>query len=198
MKAKDFFKGQAFKSILVLTLIALVVGGLLAILNDVLFISDEERTQQAIKKIYGKEVAYTDVALQDTDKDNKFGSIANVYKMEDGKVLIKSVGKNGYKNGTVTLWLVATFDNDKFNGFEKITVAGNTKQSLIGNFGDSFISGFIGENETVKGDAFYTSKPENDNVTHINAGATFSSTAFNNAVNSALVFVRNFDIKEGK
>ena len=43
MTVKEFFKSNAFKSLAVLICIVLVAGLLLAIFNDLLYISDEER-----------------------------------------------------------------------------------------------------------------------------------------------------------
>ena len=61
MTVKQFFKSQAFKCIIVLLVIALISGGLLAILNDVLYVSEEERTMRAIEKVYGKEMKYEEL-----------------------------------------------------------------------------------------------------------------------------------------
>ena len=49
------FKSLWFKCIVVLLVIAIISGGLLAILNSVFAVSDEERTKRAVKKIYGEE-----------------------------------------------------------------------------------------------------------------------------------------------
>ncbi|MDY5678162.1 MAG: hypothetical protein SPK59_05265, partial [Eubacteriales bacterium] len=52
-------KTTAVKSIVVLVLIAVVLGGLLAILNDILYVSDTERTMRVIKNFYdGQEKQY--------------------------------------------------------------------------------------------------------------------------------------------
>ena len=37
-----------------LLILAVLLGGILAVLNDVLYVSSEERTARAIKKIYGE------------------------------------------------------------------------------------------------------------------------------------------------
>ena len=50
-----FFKSAWFKCTLVLLVIAVVSGSLISILSNVLYVSDEERTARAIKKIYGQE-----------------------------------------------------------------------------------------------------------------------------------------------
>ena len=51
MTVKQFVRSEAFKCIVVLLAIALVAGGLLAILNDVLAVSAEERTMRAIESV---------------------------------------------------------------------------------------------------------------------------------------------------
>ena len=56
MKGREFFSSASFKSIVVLILIAVVLGGALSILNDVLYVSAEEEVNRAIKKIYGREI----------------------------------------------------------------------------------------------------------------------------------------------
>jgi hypothetical protein len=50
-----FFKNTWVKCISVLLILSIVLGGTLAILNDVLYVSPEERTGRAIKKIYGED-----------------------------------------------------------------------------------------------------------------------------------------------
>ena len=53
-------KDTAFKAVVVLVLIGVVLGGLLALLNDLLYVSTEEITMRIIKKFYdGEEKAYT-------------------------------------------------------------------------------------------------------------------------------------------
>ena len=56
---KNFIKSDWFRCIAVLLALAVVLGGTLAILNDVLYVSPEERTARAIKKIYGENKEYT-------------------------------------------------------------------------------------------------------------------------------------------
>ena len=48
-----------FQLIFVLLIITLISGGLLAVLNDLLFVSEEETLNRAIKKIYGQEMTAT-------------------------------------------------------------------------------------------------------------------------------------------
>ncbi|MGN1042250.1 MAG: hypothetical protein ACI4SK_02060 [Christensenellales bacterium] len=169
MTLKTFFKSQTFKCILVLLAIALVSGGLLSIASDVLFVSEEERTTRAIKSIYGSEIAYETVF--DLDKADSVpeyatgenGFVEKVYILEDGNYLIKATGKNGYKNGTVSIWAVATATDTVT--LTKITVASYDKQTLMSKFDGKVLS------DATQGDV-------------VVSGATFSARAFNNAVSA--------------
>ena len=73
MKIKDFLKSNTFKSIIVLMCIALVAGGLLAILSDVLYVSDKERTERAIQNIYGEKIGFEELEIH--NKNKEYGSI---------------------------------------------------------------------------------------------------------------------------
>ena len=189
MTVKQFLKSKTFAALIVLVCIALVAGGLLAILNDLLAISEEDRILAAIEGIYGQETSYTEIFLPDDLKENKYGSVQNVYLLEDGNYLIKSTGINGYKNGTVTLWLVAEYADGSFLGLGKIAVAENTKQTLMGDFKASFFEIYASSN--VLNDNYFSVETSADTITNIKSGATKTSVAVNNAVNAALYMIRN-------
>lgn len=57
MKGREFFSSASFKSIVVLILIAVVLGGALSILNDVLYVSAEEEVNRAIKRFTAEKSA---------------------------------------------------------------------------------------------------------------------------------------------
>ena len=82
-----FFKSDWFKCITVLLVLAVILGGTLAFLNDLLYVSPEERTARAIKKIYGVEVTLKDedilldVDNGDKEESNDYGSIQKIYKI---------------------------------------------------------------------------------------------------------------------
>lgn len=189
MTVKQFLKSKTFAALIVLVCIALVAGGLLAILNDLLAISEEDRILAAIEGIYGQETSYTEIDLPDDLKENKYGSVQNVYLLEDGNYLIKSTGINGYKNGTVTLWLVAEYADGDFLGLGKIAVAENTKQTLMGDFKASFFEIYASSN--VLNDNYFSVESSSDTITNLKSGATKTSVAVNNAVNAALYMIRN-------
>ena len=104
MSVKEFFKGNVFKCIIALLCVLLVSGIFLTIMNSLLYVTDEERFERAINKIYGKSVKTESVTVADY---NSNATINEAYKIkDDGNYLVKSTGKGGFENGTVTCWVV--------------------------------------------------------------------------------------------
>ena len=104
MTVKEFFKGKAFKCIAALLCVLLISGIFLTIMNSLLAVTDQERFDRAIKKIYGKAVKTEAVAVADY---NSNATIEEAYKIkDDGNYLVKATGKGGFDNGTVTCWIV--------------------------------------------------------------------------------------------
>ena len=170
MTIKQFLKSKTFVCIIVLLCIALVSGGLLAVMNDLLNVSDEERVQRTIKSIYGKSVDYEVI---NADYQTEKGSIDAVYRLADGNYLVKATGKEGYKSGTITIWCVASYENDVFVGIRNVSIASYEKQTLMSKFTSDVLSRFGGstQNEVAV------------------SGATYSAKACNNAVNTVLSYV---------
>lgn len=180
---KEFFKSNAFKCIVVLLSIAIVCSGLLAILNDVLFVTSEERTSRAIKKIYGEEKQYEIIVDKDIEYDDK-GTINVVYKIANESsydLLIKSTGNEGYKNGTITLWVQVNIDGDKAK-IEKTILEGYDKQTLMSKLSQNYYDSF----EFI--DGLYSS--DNSGEKNVVSGATKSSNACCNAVNCVIKYVQ--------
>ena len=170
MTVKEFVKSKTLRCIVVLLCIALISGGLLAICNDLLSVSAEERVQRTIKSIYGKEMPYTEVAV---DYQTESGSIDSVYKLEDGNYLIRATGFDGYKQGTVSVWCVAYYQEDAFRGLGDVSIAAYDKQTLMSKWNDKTLKGYTG------------SEPFDVIV----SGATYSSHAINNALNTVLAYL---------
>jgi len=198
MTVKEFFKSKTFLCIVVLLCIALVAGALLSIMNDLLYVSAEERVARTIKSIYGQEMAYTVVydIVQESEKApeeqvyydymgydrnhnavEKAGKIENVYLLSDGNYLVKSSGALGYKQGTVSIWCVAEFEGKHFVGLRDVSVAGYDKQTLMSKFTKSVLSGYTGTAE----------------FNQVVSGASYSSDALNNALNAALAYVKTLE-----
>lgn len=198
MTAKQFLKSNAFRCILVLTIIALIAGGLLAILSDALYVSDEERTARIIKKIYDKDVTYQTCSVDPSDPDgatldNPYGTINAVYFLPDEEAyLIQSTGNDGYKGGTVTSWVVADFKEGAYRGLGKVAVESNTKQTLMSAFHNDYFTFYTTLNDKIEAGGWYGVAETDNTVKHLQSGASYSSKAINNSVNGALWYIRNY------
>lgn len=176
------------KSVLVLFLICVVIGVLLPVLNDVLYVSPEERTSRAVKKIYGQEMTFTTELDFDANKDDLidygFGTVNKVYIVEND-LLIQTTGKNGYKNGDITVWVKVVFDNGAAK-IGKVLQESFTKQTLMSKLGASFYDGFLVDIT----DSYFTSDSSSSTgIKNPVSGATYSANAACNAVNAAIKYV---------
>ena len=199
MTVKAFFKSNAFKSLAVLIAIVLVAGALLAICNDLLYISDDERLARSLSKIYGKEVTAEEVELTDEERSYTYGTVDAVYYIhDDGNYLFQTTGKGGYSNGngTVTVWTIVTCTGTReegnlaLTGIEKVVYDSNEGQSFISTLGDSFYAAFAEQDERVAEGGYFTTTAGSDDIYNIASGASESSNAACNAVNTALACFR--------
>ena len=155
MTAKEFFKSTAFKCIAVLLSIMLICGVLLTLCNALLYVSTEERTARAIAKVFpGEQVSYEEVRADEIDDgaaNSANYAITQVFEMKEtreGQYLLNVTGKNGYKSGTVTCWVLVktamdNAGNRQFTGVDRLVVTDNEKQSFIGKIGDDDIQAVI-------------------------------------------------------
>ena len=182
-----FFKSIWFRCISVLLVLAVVLGGTLAILNDVLYVTSEERTGRAIKKIYGTDKEFNIVLDVDNGQvaiENEYGKINKIYTI-GSDYLFQSIGYNGYKNGTITLWIQVCGDS-----IEKVILESYDKQTLMskldGNFYDKFL---IDVTDAYKNGQFFT--PTDNSSVNYNpiSGATKSANAGCNAVNCVIKYL---------
>lgn len=181
MTAKQFFKSTTFKCLITLLCVLLVSGVFLTVMNALLKVTDEERFERAINKIYGKSVKTEAVAVgEQLNPDNYNIDDAYLVK-DDGNYLIKSTGKGGFDNGTVTCWVVVVVKSGAVSGVDKVVIDSNKSQSYIGNINSAFLDGFKTN--------FNPDVPYNANVGFVKTGATFSATAICRAVNGAVDFV---------
>lgn len=187
-----FFKNVWFRCISVLLLIALVSGGLLAVLNDVLYVSDEERTGRAIKKIYGEQTEYSVVLDADKNADDavvyeKYGIIEKYFKV-GSDMLFKVTGMKGYKDGTVTLWVKVADKNGK-KVIDKVILESFEKQTLMSKLDGTFYDRFLVDVT----DGYFTSSVNagSGEISNPVTGATKSATAAVNAVNCVIKYVNS-------
>ena len=201
MKANKFFSSLWFRCIVVLLVISCVAGGLLALLNDVLYVSANERSGRAIKKIYGKEMAYSILLDIDSDNDNindkieyeNLGSINKIFTITNGEsedLLFQTTGIGGYK-GTVTVWTQVRVNGDKYD-IVKVVLESFTKETLMSKLSSSFYNNFCLTDVTADYNAGknFTPYPDENGFTNVSSGATKSSNAGCNAVNCVLKYLR--------
>ena len=200
---RNLFRSDAFRCIAVLLLITVFMCGLLAVLNDVLFVSSEERLNRAVMKVYGKSV---EAVQKEPDADRvvaELGSIDEYYAFSDNGSdfeLFKSTGANGYKNGTVTLWVLIRYENGEAVAVDNVQLDSYEKQTLMSSFGSDFFEKYttaLTSDQLKAGTLFKTGNTKYDHamldetdVRNVVTGATRSSNAINNAVNIVLLYVR--------
>lgn len=186
-------KNVWFRCIFTLLIIAVISGGLLSVLNDVLYVSSEERMERAIAKIYGEKVTVDEVVLDAASSEEKityeFGSINKIYKIGND-LLFQTTGFKGYKNGTVTLWVKATEESGIYS-INKVVLENYTKQTLMSKFGGEYYERFKLDDVTAaykNGEGLFSVSADSEN-SNPNTGATYTATAHCNAVNCVLKYL---------
>jgi len=176
MTIKQFLHSKIFRCIVVLLCIALVSGGLLAILNDLWAVDEAELIQRGVKSVCSngeQVVSYKNLSIE----YNK-GVIQQKILLDSGDYLIKSQGKEGFQKGTVTVYILAHFENSEYVNITKIAVADYaSSQTLMSKITDAGLAK-VAENPNI-------------NPGEIAAGATYSSTAIKNAVNVTLEYIQD-------
>lgn len=202
MSAKEFFKSTSFKCIISLLCILLVCGVFLTIAYGFMEVTDGERLQRAISKIYDPNLSVTiygkDDKIIDSAETNPQGlidepvtcgdaEIQQAYKItfaenSDINYLVLSKGAGGYGGGSVTCYVAVKVDSKGVTGIGNVSVDSNVGQSFIGKITDSFLSSF---SEGYTDGIVYDTGDG-----YLSSGATKSSTAINNAVNGAITYVK--------
>lgn len=186
MSVKQFFKGTAFKCIAVLLAIMLVCGILLTICNSLFYVTDQEKFDRVISKIYGKSVTTEEVDLSEVETSFDKGSINSAYKVtDDGNYLVNATGVGGFA-GTVTCWVVVKIDNNAVGGIGNVIIESTQGETYINKIPSGAFN-FYSENY-VDGEAYDVSDLKNANLT---GGATMSMTAVTNCVNTSIDFIRS-------
>ena len=121
---------QAVKAVAVLVVICLVCCLLLALCNDLLYVTEEEKFNRAMRKIYPEFSLAEEVALDSKYSSNAtYGEVLSVVKSTDGAYILQTKGIGGFSSGTITIYVAVT-------GGENPTIAGWT---ILANEGQSFI-----------------------------------------------------------
>ena len=193
---KKLFSNIWFRCISVHLIIALISGGVLALLNDLLFVSPLERSMRAIKKIYGEEKEISTIIDTDSDDETinspiefeEYGTINKIFKVQNGNtsdLLFRTTGIGGYNNGTVTLWVQVVYQNNQ-EKIQKVILEGFEKQTLMSKLDGSFYNNYLID---ISDDYFVENKDEQGLLNPV-SGATYSATASNNAVNCVIAYLR--------
>lgn len=176
---------QAVKAVAVLVIICLVCGALLALCNDLLYVSDEVRADRALQKIYPNFKNDDSFAGLDSSKaSTPYGQVLSVKKSTDGAYILEAVSSNiGFSNGTVSIFVAVSGGTDpKIVGW---TVDKNVGQSFIGNITSKHQkTWFINQSITVV-------NPENPEGSGLGSGATHTENAIGYAINAASYYCIN-------
>lgn len=172
---------QALKAIAVLVVICLVCGALLALCNDIFYISPEERARREEAKINAalKEV-YPNLENPETIKINKnfetygaYGSVSKVVKSADGAYIIAAKGNGGYGGVPITV-LIAIDPSAKIVAWKVSDAGQETWMNLV----EPYTEWYVGEQIST-------------DLPVLSAGASYSSLALNNAIKTASYYAMN-------
>ena len=180
MKVKDFFRSNSFRCVAVLLGIVLACSILLTICNSLFAVTDQERLARAIAQIYGQTVEFEQLEVDDDFAFDK-ADLNSIYEIKSfaDEYLLNVTGKDGFNNGTVTVWVViSASDGVKV---KKVAVASNEGQSYIHNVTDGALSALINKQENAGFGDF--------NADGIKTGATRSMQAISNALNGAKAYI---------
>jgi len=192
----------SIKPIIVLLVIMLFSGSTLAILNDLLFVTPEVRTQRAIQNIYNYipdyqtilDVDSKDQSINDPIEYENYGKILKIYLIqgEQKEALFKAVGTKGYKGGNITLWVKVVKTDNKYvidkvilESFEKQTLMSKLDNNYYGLFENLDVTELYNNKEWL----FSNSQLPVGNGNVPVSGATLSATAGCNAVNCVIKYL---------
>lgn len=202
---KKLFKNDWFRAISVLLILAVFLGGLLAILSDILYVSPDERTGRAIKKIYNEDKEYQTIldidiysehkAIEFVQNEKVLGKINKIYIVGSDPnsydMLFQSIGLEGYKGGSITVWTRVAVNKaqDKYS-IENVLLESYDKQTLMSKLDGNYYSKFELEDvtDTYKKGEFFSLDSSKNNC-NIVSGATYSSYAGINAVNAVIDYI---------
>lgn len=145
---------------------------------------EEARLNLEMSNIYGESVSVEAVSLEGLTATVGNGTVNAVYSVAGtGDYIVSATGNGGFEDGTVTCWIVVETENGAVSGIKNVVIASNDKQSYIGYITDATLGHFT---DAFNGSDFAVSDWKSNNIT---GGATASTTAIVNSVNSAMNFV---------
>ncbi len=196
MTVKQFFKGTAFKCIVVLLSVLLISGVLLAICWGFLEVTDEERFNRKIGAVYGGETV-TAVEQDLSGKNTKVGD-ATIDKLwyinEKNDYLVQAYSRGN--GGNITCWITVNMQADKTSvkGIGKVLFySTDDAAEYVGNIPNSIYEKFPTDYTDGKNFTYGTEYLDSGkNPEFIGTGASYTLTAICNDVNGAVEFVKAY------
>ncbi len=129
---------EILKIVIVLTVIALVSGLLLGIMNKVTYVDKQETLLKEIKSLYNAEIVQVDIADYQNLADTQ---ILNAFCADDGAYIIESKSDKAYSSSGLKLIVVI-----KDGKVIKINGKGNSETPGLGSkaLADSYLKQYIG------------------------------------------------------
>lgn len=191
MTAKQFFKGKAFKCILVLLCIMLISGILLSVCWGFLEVTDEERFARKINKMYsGETVTATEQDISDKNTSVSGATVQNVWLITEKKDYLVQAASRGY-GGDIVCWIAVSLNDDMqtVKGIRKvIKYAVGDSAELIGNIGEEVYEKFT--TDYVDGKIFdYGTEGTEE---YIYTGASSTMGAICRCVNGSVEFIKAY------
>lgn len=192
------FNKTAIKSLVVLLCIAICCGGLIAVVNDLYGISDEQRAAKALKVIYdGSNTPLKIDVDSNFNKHENGAEILEVYTVdEEDLYILKIKGAKGYSGNTELFMRV----NIKTSKLEKIVISTFGGDDRTGPVSQDFINThFVGADIT---SASYTVGSLSGKTPLIGAtllprtGATNTTYSVASSINAGLDYLRKSGIVE--
>lgn len=193
---KKVFTRENIKAFSVLVVIAVLCASLLAVLNGVLYVSEDEKDARALLSVWNSPTTKLEVVADYSEKGD-YGCIMGVYSTEDGNFIFKSKGYHGYQDGYMLCYIVVT----KSGEIKAVSVGGNESQSLANSVKKTYLAKtYVGRN--VVNDNYYivlkagvTANAEQTGISPV-SGATMSSAAVMNSINMVKYYVSSTNVLE--
>lgn len=188
MTVKQFFKSVTFKCLVTLLCVLLVSGIFLTIMNGLLGVSDEERFNRKVGKLYTDGSSISTELKVDTQTKVGDSTIEKVWFIpEKNDYLVQSYGQG--RDGKITVWVIVSTADNKISGLGTVLVYETVDSyinyvpgwnSNISNFSKDYVDGIQFAYGT-KGDSMY-----------INTGASISFNAICACVNDSVTYMKTY------
>lgn len=178
---KEKFGVEAVKTVAILVAICVVCAFILALCNDVFYVSPQELTARKLKTVYPEfemDDSFDGQLNQEFSVHAEYGTVTEVYRSTDGAYVIKAVGKGGY--GEKGVDVLASLKDGCIAGW---TVTDWRGETLSSNFTSKhFSTWYVGS----PSDRVFSASTDG-----LVSGTTMSSKAIANAMNAICYYYNN-------